>query len=126
MPLRCESCGGIFHRACLGLVAAAYAGGWFSCVPCILATAGLDPERAGTAAVQLAWELVAPAASAVADSSSLTYMSHRRRYVRFCEEQLGLAENDALPWGRDRDINPVTLGLFIASTHYARSTFGFV
>ena len=76
--------------------------------------------------MQLAWELVAPAASAVADSSSLTYMSHRRRYVRFCEEQLGLAENDALPWGRDRDINPVTLGLFIASTHYARSTFGFV
>ncbi|PNH10171.1 hypothetical protein TSOC_003112 [Tetrabaena socialis] len=113
-----------YHRECLDLAASAYAGGWFMCGLCVLGAAGADPWRAAGPALCLAAEYVGLAGAAVALDSADTYRSHRRRFVRFCEEQLGLLEEQALPTAREATLNPMLLCLFItyAASRYAAST----
>ncbi|EFJ51638.1 hypothetical protein VOLCADRAFT_87280 [Volvox carteri f. nagariensis] len=73
---------------------------------------------------ELAQLAVALHGSAVADSSSVTYKSGRRRFVRFCAEVAGVPEADALPRQRGSDLNRDLVCLFIAHAvgRYATST----
>ena len=93
----------MYHRACLGLERTAYAGGWFTCPACVLGAAGVACLAAGGLGWQLAAQHVWLMGSAVALSSASTYLSNRRRFTRFCEEQLGLSESNVLPQERESD-----------------------
>ena len=122
--VRCEGCDAACHRSCLGLERTAYSGGWFVCPACVLSAAGVAARGSGTAAWRLAGMHVGLLGSAVASSSAETYLSHRRRFSRFCEEQLGLSESEVFPRDRSEDLNPMVACLFVtyAASRYAAST----
>ncbi|EFJ46560.1 hypothetical protein VOLCADRAFT_105476 [Volvox carteri f. nagariensis] len=108
-------------KTCLG---SAYPGGWYRCTSCLLAAAGIGSVAQGSVTEELARLAVELHGSAVADSSSVTYESGRRRFVRFCTEVAGVPEADALPRQRGSDLNRDLVCLFIAHAvgRYATSS----
>ncbi|EFJ46922.1 hypothetical protein VOLCADRAFT_121049 [Volvox carteri f. nagariensis] len=62
-----------------GIAPGAYPGGWYRCTTCLLAVAGIGSVALGSVTEELAQLAVALHGSAVADSSSVTYESRRRR-----------------------------------------------
>jgi hypothetical protein len=63
------------------------------------------------------------AKTATSRSSAETYMSHWRRFSRFCDEQLGLSNFEVFPRDRAEDLNPMLVCLFVtyAASRYAAS-----
>jgi integrase len=124
--LRCETCPGGAHRRCLSVAAHTYPGGWFRCGGCVLAAAGVGEWNSSGKAGELARSWVALAGSAVGDRSASTYESSRRRFLRFCVEELRLPVEAAFPRRREADLNPQLVCLFIvhSAQEVALSTLG--
>ena len=117
-------CQGSAHRQCLSLSTSTFVGGWFSCVRCSLAAAGLNPELQQGPVGSLVSSWIGLSGGAVGDSSAVTYASARLRYQRFCVEVVGLAEQEVLPRERGADLNHRLVCFFIthASRRLAKST----
>ena len=112
--MQCTQCRRAWHRGCAGLPDLAYAGGLFTCAPCVAATAG-----PGAAVPGLATGLVQLQGRAVAEASEQTYASRCNSYRRFCVEQLGLQPAEALPEAIGADLDTTRVALYItwASQH---------
>lgn len=115
----CTGCQGWAHRKCLLLPATSFVGGWFSCVQCSLATAGLRQEQQQGPVGSLVVNWIALSSRAVGGSSATTFATARLRCRRFCLDVTGVADQDVFPQDRGSDINHRLVCLFI--THAART-----
>ena len=90
----------------------------------VLGAAGLPHLAAGPAAWQLATQHVSLLGSAVTLSSVSTYHSNRHRFVRFCEEELGLSEAEVFLVEHSVDLNLMLVCLFItwAAARYVKGS----
>ena len=124
MDIRCSDCQGCAHRRCLLLPASSFANGWFNCVSCTLAAAGLRQDQQQGPVGNLVSSWIGLSSRAVGESSAATYATARQRYLRFCVEIAGVEEHNVFPRNRGTDINHRLVCLFItyAARMMAKST----
>lgn len=109
----------------MGAPRRSYPGHLFQCLDCFLFDAKLqDRPDLRNIVTPLYDTITRYAGQRVADSSADTYVSNRRRFVKFCAQQLELSPGEVLPTepGRNVTIEHVLLFLAWAKDRYAIST----
>lgn len=99
----CVACGGSFHRACVSLPARSFANmSAHGCICCYLGPELLQTQSAAIAG--RAFDALRAQAERTVDGTIDNQRSKLRMFVRWCQAELGVDEQDVLPVGNERGI----------------------
>lgn len=102
-----------------------FTGQLFRCYDCTVFEAKLDTDLITLSSFKPLYDaLMEYSGRTVSDGSAGTYLSNRRRFLKFCSTQLGISAGQALPIHPGLDVSALHVQLFIvwARDFYALST----